>query len=105
MLGSVFRNLLHNAIQHNDGESPEITVSTTLSDDTVSVSISDNGPGITDEHKKEIFTKGESGLDSGGTGLGLYLVQALVEQYDGAIRVEDNDPEGTVFIVELPVAD
>lgn len=105
MLGSVFRNLLHNAIQHNDGESPEITVSTTLSDDTVSVSISDNGPGITDEHKEEIFAKGESGLDSGGTGLGLYLVQALVEQYDGAVRVEDNDPEGTVFIVELPVAE
>jgi signal transduction histidine kinase len=45
------------------------------------------------------------GLDSAGTGLGLYLVDTLVDRYGGEIRVEDNDPEGTVFVVELPLAE
>ena len=118
MLDSVFRNLLQNAIQHNDEESPEVTVSATADADVVTVEIADNGPGVPDEEKETIFAKGEKGLDSTGTGLGLYLVRTLVESYGGDIWVEDraastdtasnqpqagsNDPAGAVFVVELP---
>jgi signal transduction histidine kinase len=105
MLGSVFRNLLTNAVQHNDKEVPEVTVSTEERDDTALVKVADNGPGIADERKAEIFEEGERGLDSSGTGLGLYLVDTLVERYGGDIRVEDNDPQGTVFAVSLPLAE
>jgi len=101
MLESVFRNLLNNAIVHNDTELPEVTVSVAVDDDVVRFRIADNGPGIRDEHKELIFEEGEKGLDSDGTGLGLYLVQTLVERYGGDVWVEDNEPEGSVFVVEL----
>jgi len=105
MLAVVFRNLLTNAVSHNDKQAPEITVSTRVDTGTVRVHIADNGPGIADERKEQIFGEGEQGLDSTGTGLGLYLVQTLVDQYGGRVWVEDNEPEGSVFAVELPIAE
>jgi PAS domain S-box-containing protein len=101
MLASVFRNLLKNAIQHNDAEVPEVTVRATESEETVTVHVADNGPGVPDARKRVVFGKGEKGLESSGTGLGLYLVQTLVDQYDGDVWVEDNDPRGSVFNVRL----
>jgi signal transduction histidine kinase len=105
MLDSVFRNLLSNAVQHNDKAVPEISVSATNHDGKVVVRIADNGPGVPDGQKEEIFGKGEKGLDSAGTGLGLHLVQHLITHYGGDVWVEDNDPEGAVFAVELPLVD
>jgi PAS domain S-box-containing protein len=105
MLASVIRNLLTNAIQHNDKDIPEITVSATRVDGSVLVRIADNGPGIPDDRKEGIFEQGEMGLDSEGTGLGLYLVDTLVGRYGGEVRVKDNNPDGAVFSVELPIAD
>jgi signal transduction histidine kinase len=40
-----------------------------------------------------------------GTGLGLAMVRAVVRAHRGSIRVEPNEPTGSVFIVELPIAD
>ncbi|WP_143420945.1 sensor histidine kinase [Halorubrum halodurans] len=101
MLSSVFRNLLENAVQHNDEETPEITVRCVDGEETVRVRIADNGPGVPDEQKAEIFGKGESGLGSSGSGIGLYLVNTLTDQFGGDVWVEDNDPKGAVFVVEL----
>lgn len=119
MLGSVFRNLLQNAIQHNDKTPPEVTVSTVETDEAVEVRIADNGPGVPDAQKREIFGKGEKGLESSGAGVGLYLVQSLVDSYGGEVWVEDrgertlevsqrqpnDDPDGAVFVVRLPLAE
>ncbi|MDZ7849577.1 MAG: histidine kinase N-terminal 7TM domain-containing protein [Halodesulfurarchaeum sp.] len=104
MLSSVFQNLLNNAIVHNNEKTPKITVSGEVRDDVVRVRIADNGAGIPDSQKDEIFGKGEKGLDSPGTGIGLYLVQTLVNQYGGQVWVEDNEPGGSVFVVELLTA-
>ena len=104
LLEAVFRNLIHNAIVHNDKQVPEVEISTTIQDDTVTVNVADNGPGIPDGRKEAIFGKGETGLDSAGTGIGLYLVQTLVDRYGGEVWVEDNEPEGSVLVVELPQA-
>ncbi len=115
MLGSVFRNILQNAIQHNTVSKPRIAITCTETTESVTVSIADNGPGIPDEQKEEIFGKGEKGLGSEGTGIGLYLVHTLVESYGGEVWVEDgvafdgfaeadfDDAEfdGAVFRVEL----
>ena len=101
MLDSVFRNLLSNAVQHNDKDVPEIEISVRTREESVVVSIADNGPGVADERKGEIFGKGKKGLDSVGTGLGLFLVQQLVTRYEGAVWIEDNEPEGAVFNIEL----
>ena len=105
LLEAVFRNLLTNAVVHNDKGVAEVTVSAEATDDAVRVSVADNGPGIDDDHKEQIFQEGEKGLETGGTGIGLYLVKTLVDKYDGDVWVEDNDPTGSVFVVELRRAD
>ncbi len=104
MLSSVFRNLFKNAVKHNDKNSPKVSVSTEVDDDTVVVSVADNGPGVPDDEKAAIFGEGEKGLDSQGTGIGLHLVQTLLDTYGGDIWVDDNDPEGAIFRVELSLS-
>jgi PAS domain S-box-containing protein len=104
LLSSVFGNLLDNAVFHNDTEHVEIDVGVEEREETVVVRVADNGPGVPDERKRSVFGRGERGLESPGSGLGLYLVDNLVDTYGGAVWVEDNDPEGAVFCVELPKA-
>nr|WP_305882660.1 sensor histidine kinase [Haloplanus ruber] len=101
MLGSVFRNLLNNAVQHSDRDEPSVTVSASATDDAVTVRVADDGPGIPDDRKERVFGKGEKGIESEGTGLGLYLVYTLVDQYGGEVWIEDNDPCGTVFVLQF----
>jgi signal transduction histidine kinase len=79
-----------------------VTVSTLERNDVVVVQIADNGPGVPDEQKNAIFGRGEKGLESEGTGIGLYLVETLVEDYGGDVWVDDADSGGAVFSVELP---
>ncbi len=102
MISSVFRNLLKNAVQHNDKEVGEVIVSATDHEDTVTVTIADNGPGVPDGQKETVFGKGERGLDSSGTGIGLHLVNTLISIHNGDVWIEDNEPEGAIFSVELP---
>lgn len=114
MLASVFRNLVNNAIQHNDSPDPEVTITVKEVEDTVRINVADNGPGIPDEQKDRLFSEGETGMDSEGTGMGLYLVARLVDSYGGDVWIEDRQgtgelvdtsaDRGTEFVVELPVA-
>lgn len=105
LLSSVFGNLLDNAVFHNDGDHPEIAVSVEERDASVVVRIADDGPGVPDARKREVFGRGEKGLESAGSGLGLYLVDQLVRSYGGSVWIEDNEPRGAVFCVELPRAE
>jgi len=69
-----------------------------------SCQVADNGRGVSDKHKEEIFAHGNQGLESEGTGIGLHLVKTLVDRYGGTVWVEDNDPEGAIFCVELQIS-
>ncbi len=91
LLSSVFRNLLNNAVIHNNKETPEIIVDVEVGAETVLVRVADNGPGVPDSQKDEIFGRGEMGLQSPGSGIGLYLVDTLVDMYGGGVRVEDRE--------------
>ncbi|MFB6086611.1 MAG: PAS domain S-box protein [Halodesulfurarchaeum sp.] len=104
MLGSVFRNLLTNAIQHNDRSSPEVVVAAELDGNEAVVEIADNGPGIPEADRERIFEQGRTGIESEGTGLGLYLVRTLLNRYGGSVVVRDNEPTGTVFELRLPLS-
>jgi len=108
LVSSVFRNLLNNAVTHNDKSDPEISVAVETAAETVTVHVADNGPGVPDSHKPEIFGRGEMGAKSHGSGIGLYLVNTLVDMYEGEVTIEDRsewlgDPEldGSVFSVTL----
>lgn len=95
---SVFQNVLFNAVFHNDKEHKKIWIDVVDKNGWIEVRIADNGPGIPDELKEEIFKKGVK-FKSKGAGLGLYFVKSLMERYGGYVRVEDNEPEGAVFIL------
>ena len=99
VLGSVFGNLLNNAVEHNDTDEPTVEVTATERADTVVVRIADDGPGIPDELKETVFRRGNRGLKESdiGSGFGLFFVDAMMDQYDGEITVGDNDLRGAVF--------
>ncbi|MFB6129781.1 MAG: PAS domain S-box protein [Salinigranum sp.] len=101
MLSSVFGNLLNNAVQHNDTDHPHVAVTVEDRGETVEVAVADDGPGVPDELKGRLFSEGERGLESEGTGVGLYLVETLVTAFGGEVWITDNEPRGATFHVEL----
>jgi two-component system nitrogen regulation sensor histidine kinase NtrY len=68
----------------------------------VRLEVSDDGRGIPDEDKGKLFEPYFSTRRS-GTGLGLTIVNAIISDHNGYIRVRDNKPKGTTFLIELPV--
>jgi PAS domain S-box-containing protein len=100
LLSDVFVNLLSNGVQHNDADTPRLRVSGVADEETITVTIADNGPGIDDDRKERIFEWTDGAAND--LGFGLYLTKALVARYGGRVWVEDA-PElgGAAFSVEL----
>ena len=99
-------NLVDNAAEAMQGSMvKEIVISTALAEerDSVEIVLSDTGHGVTPALKEKLFLPYFS-TKKRGTGLGLAIVSRIVEDHHGSIRVEENTPIGTRFIVELPVA-
>ena len=98
-------NLVDNAAESlQDSMVREIEISTSLvgTRDAVEITVADTGHGVTRELKEKLFLPYFS-TKKRGTGLGLAIVSRVVEDHRGSIRVEENHPVGTRFIVELPV--
>ena len=104
----VILNLLDNAMKYTE-EGSDITVTVRkYSTNMAEVAVADNGPGISEEEKAEIFGKfyrGENKIADNrrSLGLGLYLCKSIVEAHGGEIRVEDHVPKGSVFSFTLPL--
>jgi hypothetical protein len=83
----------------------EIQIATNLAParDMVELIVADTGHGVTSDVKEKLFLPYFS-TKSRGTGLGLAIVSRIIEDHHGTIRVEENSPIGTRFIVELPVS-
>lgn len=99
-------NLVDNAAEAmQDAMLKEITISTSLvaSHDAVELVVSDTGQGVSRDVKERLFLPYFS-TKQRGTGLGLAIVSRIVEDHHGSIRVEENKPFGSRFVVELPVA-
>ena len=67
----------------------------------VTLEVGDNGPGIEPALRTRIFEPYFS--TKGGTGLGLAIVSAIVTDHHGFVRVRDNPPRGSRFVLEFPV--
>ncbi len=98
-------NLIDNAAEALEHAlQKEIWVRTNLDTehDVVEITVADSGPGIAPEDKEKLFLPFFS-TKHRGTGLGLAIVSRVVAEQKGIIRVEENQPTGTKFIIELPV--
>lgn len=104
LLSSVFHNILNNAVQHTDSDEPRVEVRVQTDEETVTVRIADDGPGIPPSRREAVFGRTEDGLEHPAAGVGLYLVDTLLERYGGDVHVEDAKPElgGAAVVVELP---
>jgi two-component system nitrogen regulation sensor histidine kinase NtrY len=96
-------NLIDNALGSIPG-SGTITVSVTAdpAQERVQLIVADTGVGVPDRDKIRIFEPYFS-TKRGGTGLGLAIVNSIVAEHQGHIRVEDNVPQGTRFIISIPL--
>jgi nitrogen fixation/metabolism regulation signal transduction histidine kinase len=114
LISDVFSNLITNSIKHSDPAKPlaiDINVEAVEENgrEYNRITIEDNGPGIPDALKEQMFSGLQRGkAQSEGKGLGLYLVKTLVEGYDGRVSVEDrvqgDHTKGVRFVVILPAA-
>jgi PAS domain S-box-containing protein len=101
--------LVENAVRYSP-EGGTVTVGAALRQDTVEVSIADEGIGIPQTDQEQIFRKFYRGADaelragSGGTGLGLFIARGLVTAMGGRIWVSSREGEGSRFAFELPAA-
>ena len=100
----VFINIIINAIKHNP-KKVEINISAEKRENEIFISISDNGVGIPEAEKANIFQKYQTSKRKVGTGLGLYLSKQIVEYHGGTIWFESEDGKGTTFYFTLPLID
>jgi two-component system sensor histidine kinase BarA len=124
-LRQVFLNLVENAIKFTPpgglvtlrARSAEIDVGASQDEDGLAllaptrtrleVRVSDTGIGIPVRERPKVFdafyqVDSSSTREYGGTGLGLSIVKRLLVAHSGTVRIEDNQPRGTVFVVSLP---
>jgi K+-sensing histidine kinase KdpD len=102
LLASVFRNVLNNAVQHNDSDTPRVEMAVEERAETVAITIADNGPSIPPDQRDAVLGRTDQGLDHPAAGLGLYLVDTLLDQYDGTLQISDAALGGASIELELP---
>lgn len=106
LLNQCFSNLLHNAVKFvAPGTKPRIRISARVNDNLARIEIRDNGIGIAPEATLRIFEPfRRENVQYEGTGIGLAIVQKVVDQLGGRVGVESQVGHGSLFWVELKVA-
>jgi len=107
-LRQVVGNLMRNALVHTPPATP-IEVAVTTEDSVARMSVTDHGPGLGPDQADRIFepfyrADPSRSRDSGGAGLGLSIVNAVVAAHGGSVRVKETSGGGATFEVELPLA-
>lgn len=103
----IFSNIIGNAIRHHDTGSGTINVTCHDNGSNLEFRVSDDGPGIPDEHHErvfEIFKTLKPKDETGSIGLGLALVRKIVKDRSGSIWIESNDRQGTTVAWTWPTA-
>jgi len=102
----IISNLISNAIKYADSNKKEmyISIRTSISEGFHKIEVADNGIGINDEYKDNIFEMYFGTNKNKGSGLGLYIVKEAVENIKGNISVSSQTNIGSKFIVTIPYA-
>jgi PAS domain S-box-containing protein len=108
LLRIIFQNFLSNSVKYTQPEG-QIIVEVARRDPDLLIRVSDNGYGIPKAQQTKIFEKlfradNVRQKDTEGTGLGMYIVKAIVEQSGGKIWFDSEENKGTTFYVTLPLA-
>jgi PAS domain S-box-containing protein len=96
------RELLTNAIIHNDVRSPEVFVRVRTDSDGVSITVEDNGPTIPEMERRVLLGEKERTPTYHGSGLGLWLVNVIAARSGGYVQFEANEPHGNMVTIALP---
>ncbi len=106
-LRELTRNLLHNAIRHSP-PGGHLAVSLTVTGEAAVLTITDSGPGISEELRQRLFQPFASGQRQGGSGLGLAICREIVDSLGGAVELLNRRPgealAGLDAVVRLPLA-
>jgi signal transduction histidine kinase len=102
-LGRVFGNLLRNACEAVAPDSGRVRVVALGANNHVEISVSDNGPGIPEKIRDDVFQPFVTFGKADGTGLGLAVVEKIVLDHGGHVCVESTGAQGTTFKLTLPV--
>jgi signal transduction histidine kinase len=98
----IFSNLADNALRHR---ASTLEVSAMRQGSSLRMQVSDDGEGVSPNNRSQIFDSFfTTRRDSGGTGMGLAIVRAMLDAHGGAIRLLDSE-RGTAFELTIPVAD
>ncbi len=102
----ILANLISNALKYSPDEE-EVTVSVTVKGDEATISVADNGPGISAEDASHLFERFFRSADArkhhDGLGLGLHISRALAEAQGGRIWAESKPGRGSVFSFTVPL--
>jgi two-component system sensor histidine kinase CpxA len=106
LMQSALNNILINAIKHSEQNS-EISISSALSNETLSISISDSAIGVPEEQLSLLFTpfyrvSTARDRETGGTGLGLAIAKQAIDIHKGKIAAKNNHSGGLTITIELP---
>ena len=101
----VFQNLLDNAIKHNDKAKGIIEIACTERDEYWQFSVKDNGPGIPKQYQEKVFQLFQTLTpkdQSDSTGIGLSLIEKIVDHWGGEIWLESQPGQGCAFYFTVP---
>ena len=106
MLQIAIGNILENALKYTKDE---IVAKAGKKKEVLSIQIADYGSGISEEEKSKVFRKfyrigNEETRHAKGTGLGLFLSNNIIKKHKGRIIIKNNQPRGSIFEIELPMA-
>ena len=100
-LRRAIHNLIRNAMDATDERG--IAIAAARENSNVVVRVADHGPGVPADMRDQVFQPYFT-TKSGGTGLGLAMVQQIVREHDGVVRIENGETGGAVFVVSIPEA-
>ena len=102
LMRQLFQNLIENSIKHAAAERLVVTIHYSLKDDEHVFFVGDNGVGIPEEKKDQVFTQFFKDGSNEGLGLGLTICQRIANLHDGVMEIHDRVERGCCMVVRIP---